>query len=198
MAAYLENIEFLVVDDNAGMRMVIKNVLHALQVKRIKEADNGETAFDIVRTTPPDIILSDWEMSPVDGLEFTRMIRNSEQSPNPFLPVIMVSGYAQRGRVLAARDAGVTEFVVKPISAKTLFSRVRAVIESPRPFVRTKTFFGPDRRRSKIDYDGPERRGEEAKTVAPPPPDQVISQDEINVLFNPDTEGEDGEDAKTN
>jgi len=78
MTAYLENIEFLIVDDNAGMRSVIKNVLHALQIKRIKEAENGEIGFDIVCTTPPDIIVSDWEMAPMNGLEFTRMVRNSE------------------------------------------------------------------------------------------------------------------------
>ena len=120
----------------------------------------------------------------VDGIELTREIRNAADSANRFVPIVMVSGYAQRGRVLTARDAGVNEFVVKPITATALFSRIRAVIEKPRPFVRTKTFFGPDRRRGRSDYEGPERRGTGEGTVIAPAPTQAMEQAEINRLFD--------------
>jgi response regulator RpfG family c-di-GMP phosphodiesterase len=93
-------------------------------------------------------------------------VRNAPDSPNPFIPIIMVSGYSSKECVNAARDAGVTEFLAKPVSSKAILSRLVAVIESPRPFVRTKTYFGPCRRR-RIDpfYKGPERRASELVDV---------------------------------
>jgi DNA-binding response OmpR family regulator len=75
------------------------------------------------------------------------------------VPIIMLTGYSEKKCVIAARDAGITEFLAKPISAKALYQRILNVIANPRPFVRTKTYFGPDRRRSNaVPYSGPERR----------------------------------------
>lgn len=95
------------------------------------------------------------------------MIRQPTTSVNPFVPIIMVSGHAERRRVIMARDAGVNEFLVKPISPKALYDRLLAVVAFPRPFIRTKTYFGPDRRRSAgSNYSGPERRkGGEAESI---------------------------------
>jgi DNA-binding response OmpR family regulator len=71
----------------------------------------------------------------------------------------MVTGHTEKDRVTAARDAGVTEFLAKPISAKALYERIVNVVANPRPFIKTKTYFGPDRRRnSNSNYVGPERR----------------------------------------
>ncbi len=120
----------------------------------------------------------------MDGLEFTVRVRLSEDSPNVFTPIIMVSGHIGRGRIVAARDAGVNEFVVKPISAKSLFDRIQAIIERPRPFVRLKSYFGPDRRRKTVGRGEEERRVAKPATV--PPPDRAMRQSEVNLLFNPD------------
>ena len=81
-----------------------------------------------------------------DGIELTRMIRQPDTSPNPFVPIIMITGYAERNRVFEARDAGVSEMLVKPISAKGLYARIAKVVLNPRPFIRTDHYFGPDRR----------------------------------------------------
>jgi two-component system, chemotaxis family, chemotaxis protein CheY len=71
----------------------------------------------------------------------------------------MLTGHSEKKRVTAARDAGITEFMAKPISAKALYQRILNVVVNPRPFVKTKTYFGPDRRRSNsANYVGPERR----------------------------------------
>jgi len=95
----------------------------------------------------------------MDGIKFTRIVRNHEHSPNPFVPIIMISGHTEKHRVEAARDAGVTEFLAKPISAKGLYQRILNVVANPRPFIKTKTYFGPDRRRNTNNaYIGPERR----------------------------------------
>ena len=83
------------------------------------------------------------------------------QSPNPFVPIIMLTGHTHVDRVLQARDAGVTEFLAKPISINAILSRLVAIVDHPRPFVRTKSYFGPcRRRRDDHQYQGPERRSE--------------------------------------
>jgi DNA-binding response OmpR family regulator len=82
----------------------------------------------------------------LNGIEVARAIRQTNTSVNPFVPIILVTGYAERARVLEARDAGITEMLVKPISAKALCSRIERVVLNPRPFIRTADYFGPDRR----------------------------------------------------
>ena len=189
---YLEDVKFLIVDDNAFMRTIIRRVLSALHAEQVREASDGEDALQIMQTFAPDIIILDWEMKPMDGLEFTRKVRLSRDSPNVFTPIVMVSGHSERGRVVAARDAGVNEFVVKPISAKSLFDRIQAVIERPRPFVRLKSYFGPDQRRKTVGRGEEERRV--AKPAMVPAPDHPMRQSEVNVLFNPDSAPDGGGD----
>jgi YesN/AraC family two-component response regulator len=93
------------------------------------------------------------------GLDFTKQVRTSAQSPNPFVPIIMLSGHTHIDYVRQARDAGVNEFLAKPVSVTAILTRLISVIEHPRPYVRTKAYFGPcRRRRSNGEYAGPERR----------------------------------------
>src|SRR5690606_14043240 len=94
----------------------------------------------------PDIVIADWMMKPMDGISFARMVRNDPRSPNAYVPIILMTGFSERRRVLQARDAGVTEFLVKPFNARDLYKRIAQVIERPRQFVRSEDFFGPDRR----------------------------------------------------
>ena len=97
-------------------------------------------------------------MEPVSGIEFVKRLRLSKDSPNPFLPVILLTGHTELKRVLIARDAGVNEFLAKPISPKELYVKIRSIIENPRPFIRTETYFGPDRRRRDVPFEGEDRR----------------------------------------
>ncbi len=151
------------------------------------DAENGEHAWEIIRDSPPDLLIVDWEMEGLDGLELVKRIRNDPASPDRFMPIIMITAHSERPRIITARDAGVNEFVMKPVSAKTLFSRLNAVIEHPRRFVRTSEYFGPDRRRKRIfvDYERRDtKKGEDVKAL-----DDVnreMSQDEINKMMNPD------------
>jgi len=124
-------------------------------------------------------------MDGMDGLDLTRHVRTSETSPNIYMPIIMVTGFAERTRVYTARDAGVTEFLIKPLSATALFNRVSAIIESPRQFVRVGQFFGPDRRRRKDQWSGEERRGHSSRKPVAPPRQTAMTQGEVNKLFNP-------------
>ena len=157
--AGFENLKALIVEDNAHMRSLLRALLSSAGVKDIAEASNGQNAIEALRERKSDLVLSDLAMKPMDGLEFTRYVRNHDHSPNPFVPIIMISGHTEKYRVEAARDAGVTEFLAKPITAQNLFTRITEIIERPRAFVRCEGYFGPDRRRHQNDdYAGPWRR----------------------------------------
>ncbi|MBL4617134.1 MAG: response regulator [Robiginitomaculum sp.] len=150
------------VEDNRHMARLIRTLLSAIELRNVDLAKDGAEAFDALQSTSYDLMITDLAMQPIDGIEMTKMIRTSEDSPAPMLPIIMMTGHSERHLVEQARDAGATEFLCKPLTAQNLYQRIVAVVEKPRMFVRTDTFFGPDRRR-KINkgYNGPERRAEQ-------------------------------------
>ncbi len=156
---YLSEIEFLVAEDNDFARKIVRDVLKALGARNPRYARDGAEALNIAKNYAIDIALIDWDMPLIDGLEFANFIRRSQDSPNPFLPIIMMTAFSEHPKVIEARDRGVNEYLVKPFSAAQLLKRVQMVVEHPRPFVRTENFFGPDRRRrAKSNYAGEERR----------------------------------------
>ncbi len=177
-AHYLEKIKFLIVEDNGFMQRIVWQVLKVLGAEEIREASNGADGLKELLAYSADIAIVDWEMEPVNGIEFIKKVRTGEDSPNPFLPIIMLTAYSEMNRITEARDAGVNEFMVKPISARTLFDRIEMIIERPRPFVSLTDFFGPDRWRKATSFSGDNRRQGTKE----------MSQDEINVLINPSPE----------
>jgi CheY-like chemotaxis protein len=179
MPQSLADLRILVVDDNEHIRKLVKVILRSIGVTKVGEAENGRQAIDIMKEVVPDVILSDWEMEHMDGLQLARFIRKSPESPNAFLPVIIMTGQADRQRVLAARDAGVNEFVIKPLSAQVILSRLSNILDTPRPFVKSDNFFGPDRRRHLKPWDGVERRGNAADSAR-----ANLSQHQINSLIS--------------
>jgi CheY-like chemotaxis protein len=160
MSGYrFDRLKILVVDDNAHMRKLVVTIMQAFGAIQIYEADNGERALTILRDTNPDVIVLDWMMEGMSGIDVVKQIRTSPNTPNPFVPVIMLTGHTAIDHVRTARDCGVNEFLAKPVSVKAMMTRLIAVIEHPRPYVRTRAYFGPCRRRRGADeYRGPERR----------------------------------------
>ncbi|MBI3675018.1 MAG: response regulator [Proteobacteria bacterium] len=160
MSGYrFDRLKVLVVDDNQHMRKLVVTILQAFGTIQIFEAESAELAWSLLHDVNPDVIVLDWMLTGMTGLEFTNMVRTNAGCPNPFVPIIMLTGYTQIDHVRQARDAGVTEFLAKPVSVKGILTRLTAVIEHPRPFVRTKVYYGPcRRRRDKEEYRGPERR----------------------------------------
>ncbi len=162
MVYQFKAVSILIVDDMKPMLSLTASLLKTFGFKSIYTADNPDDAFEQFCRYKPDIVLTDWQMQPYDGIELIRKIRRDPRSPNKFVPAIMMTGYSHRVRVEEARDVGVTEFLVKPFTAKDLFARIEQLIERPRQFVDDGKFFGPDRRRRRIDdYEGPKRRDEE-------------------------------------
>jgi len=160
-------LKILLVDDNHHMRVLIGEILRAIGVGGVYEASDGAEALTIMRQQAIDIVMTDLAMEPLDGIDFVRLLRNSPDSPNQMCPVVMITGHSTQKRVREARDAGVTEFLAKPVTARGVIDRITQVIEFPRSFIRTEDYFGPDRRR-RIDphFAGPWRRAsDEAKTI---------------------------------
>ncbi|MAU41906.1 MAG: two-component system response regulator [Kordiimonas sp.] len=135
MAAYqLGNIKILLVDDNHYMVLLLRTILSAFGVTRMKQAANGAEAMDLLKTFQPDLIITDWRMKPVGGLELTKMVRYKDNYPLCFTPIIIVSGYSDPGSVVKARRAGINQYLVKPISPQTLYQRIIWTIENPLQF----------------------------------------------------------------
>ena len=141
-------LRFLVIDDNTHMRRILRTLLHGFGAREVYEAEDGAAGLEAFTHYLPDIVITDWAMPIFDGLELMQMIRQPGANANPYVAIIMLTGHSEKKRVTAARDAGVTEFLAKPISAKGLYQRIINVVANPRPFIKTKTYFGPDRRRN--------------------------------------------------
>ena len=159
----LAALQILLIDDNPHMRAIASAVLKSAGIRKVVEAGDGGTGLQMLRDHAIDLAIVDYNMFPLDGVEFTRLVRNSPDSANPYLPIIMMTGHSGKQRDYEARDAGVTEFLAKPITAKADLDRIQSVIWKPRPFVKTEGYFGPDRRRvTPPGFRGPYRRATDA------------------------------------
>lgn len=164
-----ERLTVLVVEDNNYIRNTFQQLLRHFGVGRVMLAKNGAQAVEMLKVpgggqalaglAGVDIVISDLIMAPIDGLLLLRWVRESKDSPNRFMPFIMLSGAADAGYVSQARDRGANEFLAKPFSAQAVYKHLLEVIDHPRPFIATQTYFGPERRRrDDLPPDAPERR----------------------------------------
>jgi CheY-like chemotaxis protein len=156
----LSALRILVLDDNRHAIEIVRSVLGSVGGRQITAAGATADALRCLSTEPYDILILDQHLGRGDdGVQFVRRIRNDPASPNPFLPILMLTGHSEERLVTAARDAGVSEFLAKPFTAAGLLKRVEVLIMQPRPFVRSASYFGPDRRRrADPSYSGPQRR----------------------------------------
>ena len=160
----------MVVDANFHMRTLLESILKSFGVRQIIGAGDGSEALKEMKTRYVDIVMTDWYMDPLDGLDFTRLLRTSEDSPNRYIPIIMVTGHTEAHRVAEARDSGVTEFLAKPVSPRGLYVRLETVVLKPRSFITTPIFTGPCRRRRELPRIGkPERRADAHDAPIPEP-----------------------------
>ena len=150
----------LIVDENRHMRLLLRSVLGAFGLRRMREARDGAEGLCLLRDAAPDFIITSAVMAGLNGLEFTRYVRASPGRVTPFVPVLMISAHNDRQTLSAARDAGINEFLPKPVTPRAVLDHLTTVIKAARPFVRTDDYFGPCRRRRHgARHDGGERRG---------------------------------------
>lgn len=151
-------LKVLLVEDNEHFRRLIRTVLQALGITHVHEATDGAAGLAALEAFAADLVIVDYRMQPMDGIAFTRQLRTDPASANPYVPVLMVSGYTEAGLLAQARDVGVNEFLAKPISAKMLLSRIVQTVQNPRPFVTAPGYAGPDRRRRQQPIAHSDRR----------------------------------------
>ncbi|WP_053006156.1 response regulator [Kiloniella spongiae] len=151
-ACDLKNIEFLIVDDNPIMQRIVKTILRAFDINNPRVASSAEEAIQALRAMPADIAIIDLDMAPVDGNELIRQLRTEESSPTPYIQIIVLTALAEKTDVTTARDKGMNEFILKPLSPMMLYKAIERIIKQPRPFVRIESYVGPCRRRK---YDDP-------------------------------------------
>lgn len=157
-------------------RGLIGEILRSLNVTNISSARSEEMAANFLLERPTDVILLSWEEGDsLDGLNFVRRLRKHEDDRLRRLPVILITAGLTRQMVINGRDAGVDEFLAKPISPMAMRQRLEMVIETPRPFI-DDVYLGPCRRRKNpADYYGAKRRSGERVAERP----ALIDQDEI-------------------
>ena len=143
VVARFADTQALIVDDDPGVRKLVKVLLTSMGVGVIWEAKDGLSGLDIVRRTAPDVIILDWEMPGVQGPNFMRLLRSPDTFPYPAVPVIMLTAHGEYSRVKEAISVGVNEFLLKPVSSKALLARMISVFFNPRPIVRKRDYYGP-------------------------------------------------------
>ena len=158
MLVKMEGLDVVVADDNEQMRAYHRSVLEMIGAARVREACDGGEAFLAIRGDAPDLLITDYGMAPEDGVDLTRAVRDESRSPNPYLPVIMVTAYTDRKRIGVARDAGVNGLLHKPVTPQELSRSIANAIGDPQPFIRTRAYFGPDRRGGRAASVRDERR----------------------------------------
>lgn len=146
----LECLRVLLIDGNRHMRATVRSILQTLGCSIIHECGDAAEALRENLYTDIDLIIVSWLLQPLTGPEFVKMVRTGEDSPNKFIPIIMMSGQCTHKDLFVARDAGVNEFLAKPISPNTLYQRILSVIETPRAFITQKSYSGPCRRRRSL------------------------------------------------
>lgn len=156
IATQLQALKVLIVDDEPTMRKVTRSLLQAVGVKRIYEAVDGMSGLDAIRTLAPDVVILDWEMPSPNGAQFVRQVRSPGSFPLPDVPIVMLTAYGERSRVVEAVNVGVNEYLLKPISSNNLLARLVTILANPRPMVQKGDYYGPEPRRIssyKLDFD---------------------------------------------
>jgi two-component system chemotaxis response regulator CheY len=148
----VQALSILIVDDNQYMRKIVRTLLVNVGVKSIYEASDGIDALEAIRVLGPDLVILDWEMPLLNGAELVRIVRSPGVFPMPDVPIIMLTGYAERWRIVDAVRLGVNEFLMKPVSGKALLDRIISILARPRPIVQLGDYYGPKPRKL---YVGP-------------------------------------------
>ncbi len=156
-ALNLKRISAIVVEKNQHLRETVASVLRELGIRDVRAIARLDEALWTFKDRPADIVLADWAPR-FDGIELLRRLRHRGSSPDPYVPVIMVTANTEAHHVCYARDFGVTEFVAKPFNARRIYSRIEAVVMKRRLFIQSNSYFGPDRRRRAAERAGDNRR----------------------------------------
>ena len=122
------NMNVLIVDDFATMRRIVKNILRQLGFTNISEADDGKTALQALKKGKYDLILSDWNMPGMPGIELLKAVRSDDELKN--IPFLMVTAEAEKEDIVEAVKLGLSNYIVKPFTAETMSEKLRKIFGS--------------------------------------------------------------------
>ena len=179
----LSSLKILIIDDHKFSLSLMREILRTFNCREVHVAEDVNSAMKVSDVMTPDIIFCDYEMSPISGLDFTKMIRAGETVWDFRVPVVMLTSHSEKNRVIAARDVGSTYYLAKPISATSVYQRIHNIIERPRPFIKCATYIGPDRRNPKslAGFVGIDRRKHDDRVEESP--DVSLSKEERDALM---------------
>lgn len=124
----LEDLRILVVDDNGNMRRLINTILRSVGVRNMMDVASGPEALTLMQTWTPDLVLVDYVMDGMTGVDFTRAVRSGYDKNGHRLPIIVITGYSELWRLNEAKKAGANDFIVKPFTTKALVQRITRTI----------------------------------------------------------------------
>jgi two-component system, chemotaxis family, chemotaxis protein CheY len=155
-------ISCLIIDDSLHVINLLKSILNKFKLGSINYTSNAAEGMEIfLEKKNIDIIFCNWEMAPMSGIDFLQQIRSSDQKVNPYIPIIIISANSEYANIMKAKNAGANAFLAKPFSPLTIAKYLKYIIEKPKNFVKTKTYFGPDRRVQEVEFFGDNKRGNE-------------------------------------
>lgn len=155
----LSGLKVLIVEDNDYTQGILRNLVRGLGVRDIELCSDGGEALKRIKAESFDIVLVDWDIPTMNGCDLTRAVRTQLDEEHAGVSIIMVTAAGDKDHVIRARDAGVNQYLVKPVSARAIYDRIVSLIDDPRPIVRSPDYVGPSRRRGgDPSYNGSERR----------------------------------------
>ncbi|MFN4010481.1 MAG: response regulator [Pannonibacter sp.] len=124
----ISNLSFLIVDDNMHMRQILRSILAGFGGRRIYDAADGADGLEIVIDRRPDLVLCDWLMTPVSGVDFLKLIRADKDKSLSTTPVVIVTAHARKPVILEAIRIGIHGFVAKPVAPAVLYNRIETAL----------------------------------------------------------------------
>ena len=175
MAEHYERLKLLFVDDAQYTRFLLREILRGTHWTNAEIVGSAAEAFERIIAEPPDLVFTDWQMPGQSGLDLIRDIRLRPDSPDPLLPVILLTANGDVEHVISAREAGASGYLVKPIALGRITERVVDVVTRQRPFIVSPNYKGPDWRRIDEPADFERRGGDQpASNVIVLPPDGLL------------------------
>lgn len=152
--------QIVLIDDNRTFTVLLRSVLWEFGFRAIVDFDNPDEAIEYMKTSFVDVCFLDLMMPGTNGFKVADLARHSPDLRNRMMPIIMITGHADRTNIQRAINHGIDEVLVKPIRPKHVYQRLMGVLDTPRVYIKTRSgYFGPDRRRrTDPNYRGPERR----------------------------------------
>jgi two-component system, chemotaxis family, chemotaxis protein CheY len=146
LESLIQGLDILIVDGNTYMRRLTRTMLMNLGARSVMEASDGLVALEVIRGRDPDVVVLEWDVPLLDGMELMRIVRSPGVFPRPNIPIIMLTDRAHRSSVRDALRAGVHEYLVKPTSPKALRDRLMSIVFKPRPMMQLGECYVPEPR----------------------------------------------------